>query len=116
KKICWLTKTQQEGLTVSHIWDSADALREWDLDAAYDPNNALLLRPGDPDLYFDSKKMTFEKDGSPKFNTNLVREDFIKDVREHGWKIDAEILKEERLEYLTIHQDEFNKKVEDAKE
>src|SRR5699024_7266991 len=24
QKICWLTKTQQEGLTVSHIWDSAD--------------------------------------------------------------------------------------------
>jgi len=116
KKICWLTKTEQEGLTVSHIWDSADALREWDLDAAYDPNNALLLRPGDPDLYFDGKKMSFDSNGKPMFNLQLVRKDFIDDVNKNDWKIDVDILNEERKKYLAIHQREFDEKLKGNKE
>lgn len=110
-KICWLTKQPQEGLTVSHIWASADALKEWDYDSAYDPNNALLLKPGDPDLYFDGKKMTFNIDGKPIFNEKLVREDFMIDAIKHNWILDEKILTPERLNYLSIHNEEFYDKL-----
>lgn len=99
KKISWFSKEEQEGLVVSHIYASAEALANRQLDAAYDPNNALLLKPGDEDQYFDKYKMTFDNNGFPIFSTE-VRKDFISLSRKNGYKIDEEILTSKRLSYL----------------
>lgn len=99
KKISWFSKEEQEGLVVSHIYASAEALANRQLDAAYDPNNALLLKPGDEDQYFDKYKMTFDNNGFPIFSTK-VRKDFISLSRKNGYKIDEEILTSKRLSYL----------------
>jgi len=102
KKISWFSKEEQEGLVVSHIYASAEALANRQLDAAYDPNNALLLKPGDEDQYFDKYKMTFDNNGFPIFSTE-VRKDFISLSRKNGYKIDEEILTSKRLSYLINH-------------
>lgn len=109
KSICWLTKKESEGLVVSHIYASADALRNWDVSEAYDPNNALLLAPGDVDQYFDKKKITIDPSGNVIFS-NLVRKDFKEEVRANNWHIDSIILNKNRLNYLHKHNLYFNKK------
>lgn len=109
KKICWLTKKESMGLVVSHLYASADALRNYDNDAAYDPRNALLLLPGDPDQYLDKYKMTFDQKGNPIFATNINSE-FIKSVKENHYKIDKEIMTPERCHYMKIHNKKFEEK------
>ncbi|WP_338997857.1 hypothetical protein VNN28_03265 [Lactococcus formosensis] len=99
KKVSWFSKEEQEGLVVSHIYASAEALSNRQIDAAYDPNNALLLKPGDEDQYFDKYKMTFDNEGVPIFS-NEVRLDFISSSRKKGYKIDKPILTSERISYL----------------
>lgn len=102
KKVSWYSKKEQEGLVVSHIYASADALKNWELDAAYDPYNALLLKPGDEDQYFDKYKMTFDKYGEPLFS-NDVRKDFINESKKNDYKLDDAILVPERLYYISSY-------------
>lgn len=109
RKVCWYTKKPSEGLVVSHIYASADALRNYDIDEAYDPNNALLLSPGDVDQYFDKHKMTFDDTGKPIFS-DKVRTDFISESLNNNYCIDKNILNESRKKYLKIHNKEFNKR------
>lgn len=109
RDICWLTKQQSEGLVVSHIFASAKALRARDTDAAYDPNNALLLKPGDVDQYFDKKKITINASGTVVFSPD-VREDFRASVISNSWHIDKVILNPKRLKYLKMHNKEFTSK------
>lgn len=99
KKVSWFSKVESQGLVVSHIYASADALKNWEIDAAYDPNNALLLKPGDEDQYFDKYEMTFSKTGEPYFS-DKVRLDFIEEAKENDYKLDKEILTSERIDYL----------------
>lgn len=107
KKISWYSKQESQGLVVSHIYASADALKNWEFDAAYDPNNALLLKPGDEDQYFDKYKMTFDKNGKPHFSDD-VRESFIEESKINNYKLDMEILTAERINYLEhYHQLRF---------
>jgi len=103
---CYLTKREQKGLVVSHIWRSSDALRELDVEAAYDPNNALLLEPT-TDQYFDKHDLTIDSTGDPVFNRvvpNELRETLKK------YKIDEKILTSNRQKYLIIHNFEFDEK------
>lgn len=109
KKICWLTKKETEGLVVSHIYASADALRNWDVDEAYDPNNAFLLAPGNPDQYFDKYKMTFSDDGHVIFG-QYVSDSFVEEVENNNYRIDKEILNTDRVEYLKVHNQKFFQK------
>lgn len=109
QKVCWFTKKASEGLVVSHIYGSADALKNYDIDEAYDPNNAFLLSPGDVDQYFDKHKMTFDENGTPIFSEN-VRKDFINEVSYNNYHIDKVILNESRKKYLAIHRNKFNEK------
>ncbi|RIM15444.1 HNH endonuclease [Staphylococcus chromogenes] len=108
-RICWFSKEPSVGLVVSHIYASKKALENWDIDEAYDPNNAFLLKPGDIDGYFDKYKMTFDENGKPIFSGH-VREDFRNNVNKNNYRIDDIILNKERLNYLKIHNDEFYKK------
>lgn len=105
-KICWLTKRKTEGLVVSHIYASAKALSNYDNYSAYDPNNALLLDPGDPDKLFDTHKITIDQNGNIIFGKN-VRQDFIDISKENNYKIDKKLLNDERKRYLKIHNNEF---------
>lgn len=110
KRISWFSKSESEGLVVSHIYSSAEALRNYDNDTAYDPNNSLLLKPGDEDQYFDKHKMTFDDKGNPIFS-NKVREDFITESNLNSYKIDSIILNDKRREYLKKHRESFNNKL-----
>ena len=110
KHISWFSKSESEGLVVSHIYSSAEALRNYDNDTAYDPNNSLLLKPGDEDQYFDKHKMTFDDKGNPIFS-NKVREDFITESTLNSYKIDPIILNDKRREYLKRHRENFNNKL-----
>ncbi|MGY4105299.1 hypothetical protein ACWOA0_06700 [Ignavigranum ruoffiae] len=107
--ISWLSKSKQEGLVVSHIYPSAIALKNWEIDKAYDPNNALLLLPGDEDQYFDKNKMTFDQSGRPIFS-DFVREDFREYVIENNIRLDQEIYNSKRKEYMLKHNAIFNNK------
>lgn len=109
KKICWLTKKESMGLVVSHLYASAEALRKYDNDAAYDPQNALLLAPGNPDQYLDKYKMTFDMDGNPIF-TDDDDSMFVQEVEENHYKIDKEIMTPDRQHYMKIHNKYFEKK------
>ncbi|MGE7350364.1 hypothetical protein [Staphylococcus lugdunensis] len=108
QKVCWLTKEPSIGLVVSHIYASSVALKNWDIDEAYDPNNALLLKPGDIDGYFDKHKITFTEDGKVQFSRE-VREDFKDMVKKNNYQIDKNILNDNRKKYLKIHNAEFNR-------
>lgn len=111
KKVSWLSKEESKGLVVSHIYASADALKNWDTDEAYDPNNALLLKPGDEDQYFDKYDMTFDNNGFPVFSSN-VRESFVKNIIDNKYKLDQSILNPERLNYIQkYHNVKFKEKV-----
>jgi len=110
KPICWFSKHPSQGLVVSHIYASHKALKNWDIDEAYDPNNAFLLKPGDIDGYFDKYKMTINEKGFPVFSEQ-VRSDFIEEAKENNYKIDDIILNEKRKYYLKIHNKEFESKL-----
>lgn len=109
KKVSWFSKLPGEGMVCSHIYDLATALENWDVEEAYDPNNALLLLSGDEDQYFDKRKMTFDLKGNPIFSED-VRDDFIELVQKNNWKLDSAILTEKRKKYLKIHNEAFDKK------
>lgn len=108
KDICWLTKKETMGLVVSHIYASAEALRNYDVDSAYDPNNALLLAPGNPDQYFDKVKMTFDKEGNPIFADKSLP--FAREVYTKKYKVDRAIMNPERCKYMRIHNKWFERK------
>lgn len=107
----WLTKEKQMGLVVSHIYPSAEALAKYKVDIAYDPNNALLLSPGDNDQYFDKHYITFDNSGNVLFG-NDVRKDFIEKIKDNNYKLDKAVLNEKRVEYLVYHNEKFNDKNE----
>ena len=109
KDVCWLTKKESMGLVVSHIYASAEALRNYDNDAAYDPNNALLLLPGNPDQFFDKCKMTFDQNGYPIFNDN-DQSSFVSEVTKNQYRIDKAIMNPERCKYMRIHNKWFEEK------
>ncbi|MCJ1782333.1 hypothetical protein [Mammaliicoccus sciuri] len=109
KKICWFTKEQSEGLVVSHIYASNLALKNWDIDEAYDPNNAFLFKPGDVDQYFDKYKMTIDENGYA-IPSKDVRSDFVDLIKENNYKIDSNILNSERKRYLEVHNKLFKEK------
>ncbi|MGL4645440.1 MAG: hypothetical protein ACRCVH_14025, partial [Vagococcus fluvialis] len=90
-----------------HIKDSAICLAEWDYDAAYDPNNAILLLQGDEDHYFDKKKITIDGRGNLIFSED-VKQYFIDKSSRFG--LDKEILNDNRKNYLEWHNEEFEKK------
>lgn len=104
--LCYLTKREQKGLVVSHIWRSSDALREMNIEAAYDPNNALILEPT-TDQYFDKHDMTITREGNPAFNSKMP--DGLVDSLIY-LKIDDEILNPSRQKYLDIHVQNFAEK------
>lgn len=107
KKISWLSKQESEGMVVSHIYESAEALKVFNLEAAYDPNNALYLKPGNEDQYFDKHKMTFDKNGLPIFSDE-VSEEFIAECIKNQYHLDSKILNPQRLGYiLKYHHDKF---------
>ncbi|HEM3678597.1 TPA: HNH endonuclease signature motif containing protein [Streptococcus suis] len=106
KVVCYLTKQELKGLVVSHIVGSAEALRNMDIETAYDYENALLLEPNS-DAYFDKHDLTFVEEGIPVYG-NDVSEDFIKGKQ--GMKLDSCILTEKRLGYLVEHRNKFNSK------
>lgn len=109
KKICWLTKKESRGLVVSHLYPSADALAKYDNDAAYDPQNALLLLPGNPDDYVDKCDMTFDSNGNPIFAAD-DNSSFVRESQTYNYKIDKKILTPRRLYYLKKHNELFEKK------
>ncbi len=106
KKICWFTKKETMGLVVSHLYASADALRNYDTDAAYDPENALLLAPGNPDQYVDKYKMTFDSNGQPIFAKD-ADPNFINEAKINGYHIDKKIMTSERRKYMQKHNAKF---------
>lgn len=107
KKVSWLSKQESEGMVVSHIYESSEALKVFNLEAAYDPNNALYLKPGNEDQYFDKHKMTFDKNGLPIFS-NEVSEEFIAECIKNQYHLDSKILNPQRLGYiLKYHHDKF---------
>lgn len=114
KQVSWLSKTESKGMVVSHIYASADALREWDVDAAYDPNNALYLKPGNEDQYFDKYDMTFRRDGYPVFS-HSVSSSFIEEARLNDYRLDKDILTPERLYYIEqYHHQKFKGRKDDV--
>lgn len=102
KKVSWFSKEESKGLVVSHIYASADALKNWDIDEAYDPNNALYLKPGDEDQYFDKYDLTFDSNGKPYFSS-AVRKSYIDEVVKKGYHLDKKILNPNRVNYLTTY-------------
>lgn len=110
--VCWVTKKPSEGLVVSHIYPSAEALKNYDVEAAYDPNNAFLLSPGNVDQYFDKHKMTIDSEGNLVFSKD-VRQEFINEVKENSYHIDKVILNDLRKKYLAIHNKTFHEKYEE---
>ncbi|CAI2612986.1 hypothetical protein AKUH1B105A_01080 [Apilactobacillus kunkeei] len=109
KKICWLTKKETEGLVVSHLYASGEALRHFNFDDAYDPNNALLLAPGNPDQYIDKHKMTIDSDGSLIMSTDVM-DSFKDEVLNEGYKIDQDVLNEQRMKFINKHRKVYNEK------
>lgn len=109
KKVSWLSKKEGAAYVVSHIRDSADALKNWDYDAAYNPNNAILLLQGDEDTYFDKKRMTFNKQGQPVFG-NSVLDNFINDCESNNYHLDNSIYNDERKAFMKWHNQQFNLK------
>ena len=107
--VCWVTKKPSMGLVVSHIYPSAEALKNYDVESAYDPNNALLLSPGNIDQYFDKHKMTIDEQGNLIFGKD-VRPEFIEEAKTNNYHIDKELLNESRKKYLVIHNEEFNRR------
>lgn len=107
KKVSWISKQESAVYVVSHIKDSAICLAEWDYDAAYDPNNAILLLQGDEDHYFDKKKITIDGRGNLIFSED-VKQYFIDKSSRFG--LDKEILNDNRKNYLEWHNEEFEKK------
>lgn len=107
KEVCYFTKMQTKGLVASHIWRSEDALREMDVEAAYDYKNALLLEQN-VDAYFDKYDLTFDTNGKALFGVQ-VTEDFIEKYRDN--KLDKAVLVSERLVYMQKHNISFEKKL-----
>ena len=97
------------GLVVSDLYAYAEALRKYDNDAAYDPQNAFLLAPGNPDQYLDKYKMTFDMDGNPIFADDDDSM-FVQEVENNHYKIDKKIMTPDRQHYMKIHNKYFEKK------
>ncbi|CUR64579.1 hypothetical protein [Leuconostoc gasicomitatum] len=109
KKISWFSKKEAAAYVVSHIRDSADALKNWDYDTAYNPNNAILLAMGDEDMYFDKKRMTFDGQGQPVFGPNVF-DNFINECRNNNYSLDSIIYNDERKEFMKWHNQQFSLK------
>ncbi|HAF57082.1 MAG TPA: HNH endonuclease [Lactococcus lactis] len=106
KLVCYFTKKEQKGLVVSHIYASAEALKNLDVEAAYDYRNALLLEQN-TDMYFDKHDLTFDEKGIPMFGWESTA-DFEDDNINN--RLDEFILYPERLKYLAIHREIYLKK------
>lgn len=116
KHVCFFEHKEAKGLVVSHIYASAQALADWDLDSAYDPNNALLLMPGPVDQSFDKYDMTFNTDGKAIFSDSVVGS-LPDETKKYNYHIDSFILNENRYKYLVdYHHVEFLKRHPDLKE
>ncbi|WP_180531783.1 HNH endonuclease [Staphylococcus haemolyticus] len=105
KVVCYFTHKELKGLVVSHIIRSEDALRNMDVQTAYDYKNAILLEPNS-DAYFDKYDMSFKMDGKPMYG-KAVTEDYISDKSQY--KIDDVIMKD-RKHYMKIHNEKFLQK------
>lgn len=106
--VCYLDKRPYKSLIASHIKACAECLREHREDQAYDVNNGLLLSPT-VDSYFDKHDISFSDEGEIMFGKNVaesVREDFAR------YRLDQEILNEQRKKYLAIHRNLFLQKQE----
>ncbi|MCL2676817.1 MAG: HNH endonuclease [Streptococcaceae bacterium] len=106
KVVCYFTKKEQKGLVVSHIYASAEALKNLDVEAAYDYRNALLLERN-TDMYFDKHDLSFDISGLPLFGLETTV-DFENDHINN--KLDDFVLYPERLEYMEIHRKIYEKK------
>lgn len=106
KEVCYFTKMETKGLVTSHIWRSENALANMNIEAAYDYRNALLLEQN-VDAYFDKYDLTFNNVGTPFFGREVTKD--FKD-RHQNDKLDEEVLDECRLEYMSIHNQEYFKK------
>lgn len=104
KIVCYFTKQEQpKGLVVSHIYASAKALKELNVEAAYDYRNAILLEPN-TDAYFDKYNVTFEDSGLPIYDSSVPKY-FISNHEND--KLDSIVLYESRKQYLDKHRNEF---------
>lgn len=110
KEVCYFTKMQTKGLVASHIWRSEDALRDMNVEAAYDYKNALLLEQN-VDAYFDKYDITFDINGNVSFG-NQVTNDFIDRYKNN--KLDEPVLVPERLLYMQKHNANFKNKLVSA--
>lgn len=110
KVVCYFTHKELKGLVVSHIVRSEDALRNMDIETAYDYKNALLLEPN-TDAYFDKYDLTFETTGNPIYGSG-VSKDFISD--KSNSKID-EVIMEDRKSYIEVHNSKFKEKLNNVK-
>ena len=102
---CYFTKREQKGLVVSHIIRSEDALKNLDVETAYDFKNAVLLEPN-TDAYFDKYDLTFDNEGKPIFGTNVPTL-FEKEKKEYS--LNNEVMCG-RYIYMQEHYDKFLKK------
>jgi hypothetical protein len=108
KVVCYFTKKEQKGLVVSHIYASAEALKNFDVEAAYDYRNAILLEQN-TDMYFDKHDLSFDENGKPLFGLETTadfEDDHITDA------LDKVILYPERQKYLSIHRKIYLEKQE----
>lgn len=110
KEVCYFTKMPTKALVTSHIWRSEDALKEMDVEAAYDYKNALLLEQN-IDSYFDKYDLSFKADGKPLFGSEFdtkYKEFKLKHIDD---SLDKEILSDDRLWYLEKHNKEYYSKL-----
>lgn len=104
--VCYACKLPWKGLVASHIKPLSTCIRQQKMTEAYDKDNGLLLSPN-IDAYFDKFDISFNDDGNillGKEVPNAIKE-LIKD-----YKLDSEILNEERIKYLQYHRQIFDDK------
>lgn len=106
EKLCFVEKKPYKGLVASHIKPVHVCLKMHEDDEAYDVNNGLLLSQN-VDQYFNDFDITFNSCGEIIFGKNvhsIIRQEYI------NYKLDPEIMTDERKKYLKYHQEEFSRK------
>lgn len=101
--ICYASNLPWKGLVASHIKPLATCVHQQKMTEAYDKNNGLLLSPN-IDAYFDKFDITFDELGNLVIGKGVPDE--IKEVI-INCRLDANILNDERKEYLKYHRKIF---------
>lgn len=106
RRICYACKLPWKGLVASHIKPLATCINQQKMTEAYDKDNGLLLSPN-LDAYFDKFDISFDDNGSIAIG-NDVPEDIANIIKDY--RLDTEILNEERKKYLEHHKKLFDEK------